>query len=54
MIDLDKPLKTRDGLKVLIYNRNGGGQYPVHGPNCIATVPVEYYDGQGLSHDRDR
>lgn len=31
MIDLDKPVQTRDGRKVLIYNRNAGGDYPIHG-----------------------
>ena len=31
MIDLDKPLQTRDGRQVRIYATDGYGDYPLHG-----------------------
>ena len=31
MIDKNKEYKTRNGLEIVIYNYNGGGEYPIHG-----------------------
>ena len=31
MIDLEKPLQTRDGQQIRIYATDGSGDYPLHG-----------------------
>ena len=41
MIDLRKPVQTRDGKKAIVYATNRGGEYPVHGSVLIEEVWVQ-------------
>jgi hypothetical protein len=62
MIDLTKPVQTRDGDEARIYAQDGGGEWPVHGAvkgecgweSATWTAAGRYYeDGAHQEYERD-
>ena len=51
MLDLNKPIKTRDGHKVTIYTTKGKGLYSIHG--CVHIGKFDYIAAWNLNGEHE-